>query len=89
MASYESKMSVAFFDCPQCIDNFGFPWEKIRNLAARLACHGSLPQISLMLSTFPSSTRATQCQQSAKSRGPLQWPCNQGDMRSEPPRLWP
>jgi len=36
MASYpESKTSVALFDCPYCIDNFAFDYEKIRNLAFR------------------------------------------------------
>jgi len=27
--------SVALFDCPHCIDNFAFDYEKIRNLAFR------------------------------------------------------
>lgn len=59
MDSYESNMSVAVFDCSHCIHNFGFPWDKIRNLAIRSACPGSLPQISVVLSTFLSNMRAT------------------------------
>ncbi len=26
-------MSIALFDCPHCVDEFAFDWEKVRNLA--------------------------------------------------------
>jgi hypothetical protein len=25
-------MSIAFFNCPHCIDSFGFDWQKVKSL---------------------------------------------------------
>jgi len=33
--SYPESISIALFDCPHCIDNFAFDYQKIRNLGFR------------------------------------------------------